>query len=246
MAYVTVDEMRAEGVTASEVSSERLALLIRMQSQFIEHVTGRFFEPRTMTLTLDGRGGKALLLGHPIIAIESIAISIFGSFAFDLSVDLEDVAIYNRHLTQGLLHPDDRNNPKVEFRHGSHYARLGSTTVTSSLIFPRGQQNVQVVGTFGYTDPDPEQDPDDPIVGITPLLIKQVCKMLVMRVLPRLTDPDASSSLLEGRIISESTRDQSWTMGTPNQGNMLGIFTGDPAIDSILLMYKRPLLLGSA
>lgn len=243
--YTTVEEMRDEGVTVEEASDARLALLISMQSRFIEHVTGRFFEPRELTLTLDGRGGKALLLGHPIISIESAAISVFGSFAYDLSINLEDVAIYNRHLTQGLLHPDDRNNPKLEFRHGSHHARLGSTSLSSSLIWSRGQQNVQVVGTFGYTDPDPDQDPDDPIVGITPLLIKQACKMLVMRVLPTLAAPDANSALLEGRILSESTRDQSWTFDGP-RGNMLGIFTGDPAIDSILLMYKRPPLLGSA
>lgn len=39
-----------------------------MASQYIDRVTGRFFEPRPMTLTVDGSGGHIQLVGHPIIS----------------------------------------------------------------------------------------------------------------------------------------------------------------------------------
>ncbi len=46
--------------------------LILLAGQYIERVTGRFFEPPPMTLLVDGSGGRIQLLGHPIIAINSV------------------------------------------------------------------------------------------------------------------------------------------------------------------------------
>lgn len=70
--YALVSDLRAEGVTAAEATDARLMRLIRLASQYVDRMTGRFFEPRPMTLALDGSGGRIQLLGHPIIAVRDV------------------------------------------------------------------------------------------------------------------------------------------------------------------------------
>ena len=65
MSYCTVDDLRAEGFDKSD---DELTALIKLSCNFIERVTEQFFEPREITLKLDGRGGRVLPL--PFILIE--------------------------------------------------------------------------------------------------------------------------------------------------------------------------------
>jgi hypothetical protein len=66
---------------------------------------------------------------------------------FQDEVDLDDVEVYNRHLSQGLVDPDDRESPKIVVN-VSDIAKIGFID-----YWPRGNQNIQVQGVFGYTDP---------------------------------------------------------------------------------------------
>src|SRR6185503_259475 len=50
--YALVSDLRAEGVTVTEATDARLARLIRLASQYVDRMTGRFFDPRPMTLAL--------------------------------------------------------------------------------------------------------------------------------------------------------------------------------------------------
>ncbi|HEX2688825.1 MAG TPA: hypothetical protein VHN14_19515, partial [Kofleriaceae bacterium] len=72
--YALVSDLRAEGVTATEATDARLVRLVRLASQYVDRMTGRFFEPRPMTLTLDGSGGRTQLLGHPIICVREVKL----------------------------------------------------------------------------------------------------------------------------------------------------------------------------
>ena len=54
--YATVAELRAEGVAATTASDARLEALLADAGAFVDSVTGWFFEPRPLTLRLDGRG----------------------------------------------------------------------------------------------------------------------------------------------------------------------------------------------
>lgn len=241
--YAMVSDLRAEGVSASEATDARLTRLIRLASQYVDRMTGRFFEPRSMTLTLDGNGGRILLLGHPIIAVRDVTLLVAMPVEVgELPVTSGFFRVYNRHLTQGLLDPDDRENPRLEFFHESDLLGVHSTPAASlglgSLVWLRGVQNVVVDGLFGYTDPDGTPS------GRTPDLIRHVTKLLVLREIPVMTDTSLREDRQQRwRIVSERTRDQGYNL-EPLRAQ--GAFTGDPAIDAILVAYQRPPHLGAA
>jgi hypothetical protein len=231
--YATVADLRAEGVTEAAASDARLAALIALAGAYIERMTGRFFEPRAQTLRLDGTGGRVLPLGHPIVSVEAVFVDSSPFSPGDLAVDPSAYRVYNRHLTEGLLLPDDRDNPRIELLGGDEpfpgVGRLG---------WPRGQQNIEVRGVFGYTEPDGSP------TGRTPELIRHVTKLLVLRELPRMTDLDRrEDALRRWRITSERTRDQAYTLDALR---LYGAFTGDPEIDTILVTFVRPPDLGAA
>jgi hypothetical protein len=241
--YALVSDLRSEGVTTTDAPDSRLARLIRLASQYVDRFTGRFFEPRPMTMTLDGSGGRAQLLGHPIIAVGEVKMSLaMPAQVGELPVRPSFFRVYNRHLAQGLLDPDDRENPRLEFFHESDLLRVHARPAASlglgSLVWLRGAQNVIVDGLFGYTDPDGSA------VGCTPDLIRHVTKLLVMRELPAMTDvAQREERQNRWRIVSERTRDQGYDL---DRLRLQGGVTGDPALDAVLVAYQRPPQLGSS
>jgi hypothetical protein len=241
--YALVSDLRAEGVTEADATDVRLARLLRLASQYVDRMTGRFFEPRALTLTLDGSGGRALLLGHPIIGVRvAKQIVALAAELGELPVTPSFFRVYNRHLTQGLTDPDDRENPRLEFFHASDLLGVQGTPAASlglgSLVWLRGTQSVVVDGLFGYTDPDGSA------VGRTPELIRHVTKLLALREIPTLTDvARREDQQKRWRLVSERTRDQGYSL-EPLRAQ--GGFTGDPEIDAILVAYQRPPQLGAA
>ena len=245
--YLTVTEMRDEGVTTTEASDTFLAARIATASRYIDRATGRFFEPRKMTLLLDGAGHHDLWLQQPIIYIESITLISTSTTSPETPVSADLYRVYNRHLSQGLIKPDDRDNPRIELIRGEdilsvYYSGAVLTDQLGEFLWPIGTQNVRVVGFFGYTDAD------GTATGATPDNIKHVCKLLTYRNLPKITDIDEREDRSQRfRITKQKTRDQEIQMtrhvrgGTPE-----GPFTGDFEIDEILLSYRRPMELGAA
>ena len=96
MSYCTVPDLRAEGLDEEKYSDEALTKLIKLSCEYIDRITGQFFEVRDMTVRLDGRGGKNLVLPYPLIDAECVEIS---------HEIIEDYVIYNR--------PEDRVYPKI-------------------------------------------------------------------------------------------------------------------------------------
>jgi hypothetical protein len=210
--YCMLQDLRDEGFTQQAVSDTRLVRAIALASRTIERITGRFFEPRRQRIELDGLGSSELLLDEPIIAIEKIEIGGGGP--------VSGATAYNRHITQGLMLPDDRQNPRIH------------------LGFPCGARNVRVTGLFGYTEPDGSP------TGTTPLLIREACKRLAVREIPLLADTDRREDARQRyRILQERTREQSYTLDKLAHP---GALTGDPDIDDILVQFMRPADLGAA
>jgi hypothetical protein len=210
--YCMLQDLRDEGFGPDAVSDARLTRAIALASRTIERVTGRFFEPRRQRIELDGRGSNGLLLDEPIIAIEKIEIGGGGP--------VPGATVYNRHITQGLMLPDDRQNPRIRFG------------------FPCGARNVRVTGLFGYTEPDGSP------TGTTPLLIREACKRLVVGEIPLLADTGRREDARQRyRIVQERTREQSYTLDRLAHP---GALTGDPDIDDILVQFMRPADLGAA
>ena len=246
--YCAVSDLRALGVPSTGVGAKtdtELQDLITEQSRMIDLYTGRFFEPRSMVLALDGTGRRGMLLGHPIISISAIRlISEDFTMASDLDIDLDDVRIYNRHLSMGLLDPDDRENPRIEFQHFDRRTESLGGDIGSIFFpsrWPNGTQNVEVTGIFGYTDKDGSP------TGQTPTPIKTACCLMVIRNLLSPLDPEYFDQQNNWRLTELRTRDQTIKWAAP--GNLgyqgVGAFTGDPRIDTVLAQYVRPPSLGA-
>lgn len=232
--YCFVSDLRAEGVTVEQATDEQLLAIIARSSRFVEKCTARIFEPQTRTYKLDGSGGSILFFELPIIAIESILEN--GS-----AVDATAFVVYNRHLSQGLTRPDDRDNPKIEFVTDSGYGWAFGSTVGRARKWCKGSQNIEVAGVFGYTDPNPPSTS-----GKTPDLIRRVTVMLSYRDVAKLSNADDRFAMRERyRIAEERTRDQSYRLGPGRtdyaaQGRGPTPWTGDPDIDTILDQFRAP------
>jgi hypothetical protein len=231
--YTTVAEMRAEGVPETgigAVSDARLVTLIDRASRQVDKFTNRFFNPRTLSFTLDGRGTPSIHLDQPIISVTRVEIEESG-------IDVGSIVVYNRHITEALLEPDDRENPRIEIVQPLDDELLFKIGLKN---FPRGQQNIRIDGIFGYTDPDGTP------TGRTPFDITEVTQMIVIRKLPlKFSDQDQVSDNANAHRITEfRTRDQSIKYANPFSGGAgsagLGPFFGDREIDNILLAYRAP------
>jgi len=190
-----------------------------------------------MTLTLDGRGHSTLRFGAPVISISSVVIDYFLTDPAEGSeVDLTSLEVYNRHVTQGLKQPDDREDSRIVIRYfDEQNVRLAIPGPT--VVFPQGKQNVRVVGEFGYTDYD------GTATGCTPILIREACLLMTLM---NLAPKAASLGVASGLVKREKTREQEIEYGDPAKLAIQGAFTGDPKVDMILASYRRPAALGAA
>lgn len=214
MAWVSLSEARAEGFSSVSFSDSRVEAAIAEVEDQIARVTGNWFDARTLTLRLDGKGGDTLLLSHPIISISSVSVN-----GEALSV-ADDLAVYNRHLS-GLLVPDDRHNPKIVRRSGT---------------FPVGLQNVVVVGSFGYRDYDALQP-----TGKVPATLKRAVFMLLRRSLEQSGGPYAFDAWRNHNLKKIATRGQSREYGGHVEGSeVIGVLTGDVEVDRLLARFVAP------
>lgn len=221
--YITVAELREEGLTdAVKYPDAFLNRRIAYNSKLIDMYTGRFFEPRKMFIDIDGPGSYEIQMDIPIISVDSVTLldrefPVTKIFTFDL----EDLVIYNRHITMGLFDPDDRDDP-----------RLGN------VYFPRGRMNVRIEGTFGYTDR----------AGNTPEEIKRACMLMVLSDKEPLASPDRTNSLtggIAGPLLEEDTDGHRYKIAVANREmGATAYFTGNPEVDQILLSHRRPFDLG--
>lgn len=240
-AYCLLSSLRAEGFTASVVTDARALGLILRASMQIEKWTKRFFEPRYRTFTIDGSEGRSLFLSNPIIAVTSVTAD--GSL-----VEPADYQAFNRHIAEGLTNPDDRDNPRITFKSTTRV--LADTTLdpraySGRQLFWPGPRNIQVVGLFGYTEPDVDVQ-----AGATPKLLELATMLLVQRSVPLVADGDTTFEVQNAsRVKSIRTRDQSIDYG-PGRSDLVsrgagGEFTGDPAIDDIIADFIAPPFIGS-
>ena len=96
MSYCTVDDLRAEGVSEENYTDEQLEKLIAISCNFIDNITGQWFEPREKVIRLDGRGSRNLVL--PVFAFSVDYVKVSSEF-------IDDYVLYNRM--------EDRAYPKI-------------------------------------------------------------------------------------------------------------------------------------
>ena len=248
MAYCTIAEIRAEGFTAAQFDDARVQSMIDLATIIIDKITRRFFEPRDKVITVDGKGTPDLLLNDPIISITEVKIRSQNITGSDTIVDTDEFEVYNRHLTQNLQDPDDRDNPKLGLIRFTN-DQLARTRFRAGLIFgaefwPFGVQNVSIDGRFGYT----EFDTSEPIDGITPPLIKRACLLITASNLETFAQ---SINNPTGNVVMEKVRDQTIRYSSTQQqgvfsGGLTGSSSGSLEADQILSMFMRFSDLGAA
>jgi len=215
MPYATVSDFRAEGVTETQASNQRLEALIEEAGLMIDHICGWFFEPRSLRLKLDGHGTRSIEPPYPFIVATSLIID-----GMDHTSALSEVRNFGAPVLPGFV------APRIAWRD------------ERSWIFPKGEGNVEISGWWGYTELG-----GGSIYGRTPLAIRRACMMLVMRLLPWLGDIDeVNNARNQWRVVEEKSRDQSIKFAAPAAGSSI---TGDPDIDAFLFRYRRPMGLGA-
>lgn len=127
--YASVADLRAEGVTPAAASDARLEALLNEASAFIDQVTGWFFEPRALTLRLDGRGAPTIEPPVPILRLDALLLD-----DASLSLAPDDLVVVGAPVAPGF------DAPRFTLRRGR--------------VFPSGAGNVTAVGVWGYTEPD--------------------------------------------------------------------------------------------
>lgn len=233
-AYVTVAEVKNEGLPSTYSNSRISAAIIRWQ-QFIERACRQFFDARAATVDMDGNDTDTLFLPMPLISVSALYVN----DDFDHAVP---ASTYRAYTQRGPVE-DDRRNPKIRI--------LRATTVFDPLYsrgggvrFLKGSRNQRVVGTWGFTEED----------GTTPLLIKRA---LIKMVIIDLTAQGASPGGLygdvtaspdpAGSVTSETTDGHVISFGNdatlPDESRTgLTSITKDEEITKILEAYKGPIV----
>ena len=189
--YATVNDLRAEGVTAAQATDDRLAALIEEAGGTIDRITGWFFEPRALTLRLDGRGSPSLELPAPPISLDRLAVD-----TTELSLASQDLVLVGAPVGPGF------DAPRI--------------SLTRGRIFPKGMANVVVEGRFGFTEPDGTLEGRTPreIRRACMLLVLRSLPLLA-------NDDSADEARSRWRIIEERTRDQSYKLNPDSRAATL-------------------------
>ena len=96
MSYCTIEDIRAEGISEEDYSDDQLEELIAVSCNFIDGITGQWFEPREKVIRIDGRGGQNLVLPVFLSNVDYVKIGL------DY---IDDYVLYNRM--------EDRAYPKI-------------------------------------------------------------------------------------------------------------------------------------
>jgi len=180
--YATVDDLRAEGVTAAQATDDRLSALIEEAGSTIDRITGWFFEPRTLTLRLDGRGTPSLEPPVPPIELDRLAID-----AVELSLAPEDLVVVGSPVTAGFDAP-----------------RL---SLTRGRVFPKGTANVTAEGLWGYTEPDGTPEGCTPLEIRRACMLLALRSLPLLG-----DGDSSGEARIRWRLIEERTRDQSYKL----------------------------------
>lgn len=188
MAYISIADVRAEGVSATDYDDPTVTGRIALAQSFIERIVGCFYEKRDdFVLTLNGTGHDLLWLPVPPVSITAIT-----------EILVDDVAILATDYRVIMpAFPDGRKNPKLLMIDGE---------------WTKGTANIQITGDFGFVD---VATVEGALVYSAPPEVKRLCLLITLWCLPILTDENARRS---HQIVQESLGDYSYRLseGTPD------------------------------
>jgi len=191
--YASLADARAEGITVSQASDDRLRLLIDEASRSIDRMTGWFFDPRQLDMWLDGRGTPTVEL--PVHPIRLDRLIVVGT---EWSTQSDQLVVVGGPVQATVP------MPRLTLRHG--------------LTFPRGHANILATGLWGLTEDDGSPTGRTPLDIRRACLLLVMAHLPPLGDLD--ASADARN---RWRIVEERTRDQSYKLSpAPNGKNLTG------------------------
>lgn len=232
--YCSLQDIRDEGITAAMADDTKVLNTIAVCQEFIDRACRQFFIPKQLVLGLDGTDSDTMHFGIPIIQIDSIKLNNSTS-----ALDPTLFRVYNQRV-----YPDDRRNPRIKLIRADEIRDIFTAPhVFDQLKFRKGRQNQEIIGSFGFVEPD----------LTTPKLIKRaLCKLTILKLQnPLFTDPAVPVTVppappIVGPLIEEETDDhrqkyaQAGGTLAPRRPGLTGI-TDDQEILDIIALYKAPI-----
>lgn len=224
--YATIQDIRDEGVTETELSDTRCLLLINGWQAWLNKMTGNFFIKETATIDFDGDGSRLLQL--PLFLVE--CTNLYMNDDFTTAIDTSYYQVYNSNN----MIQDDRKNPKIIIK---TYRSTGSVFVTAGTVnrFIIGERNQRIEGVWGHVESD----------GSTPYPVRNAIKALVVSTKEQLDDGDLDR-LKFGKIIEEVTDRHRVKYSDLYDQLMAWDATGISEVDLVIRSYRRPNLVTAA
>lgn len=228
--YITLADVRAAGLDSATADDAAVNAAIPLWQQILERACRQWFEPRTITAKLDGNNTNTLHLPIPVISVSSLKIN-----DSTTALATSEYRVYNGRAAPN----DDRANPRIALVAGGPRDIFTAPLSTGRLRFAFGRQNQEVVGSFGFTEPD----------GSVPFAIKRALTKLVIEKLtvpvytPAGSSPPAAPTSFAGVVIMEQTDGHMMQYAQPKGGSTrdgLSGITDDPEILKIITMYRAP------
>jgi hypothetical protein len=229
--YITIADVRAEGITVDMASDVKVLSYIQTWQAFLERATRQWFVPKTIVLSIDGNESNIIHFSVPIIQIDYVKIN--------NSIDALDVGLYRAYTSRD--YPDDRHNPRIALVNETEYRDIYTMPILNGpLRFRKGYKNQEIKGIFGYTEAD----------GSVPAMIKRAALLLTVEKLttPIYTTAPSGTGLppIISSILEEETDGHriKYADPMPTDNNLrpgLSGITGNQEILDIIKLYRAPL-----
>lgn len=230
--YLAPAQVRAEGITADDLSASRLESLIADAQDYIENTTQNVFRPIPQDFTVNGSHSAALFLGLPIIGVRGI-------YANGSNYSLSSASVYVSHARVDESHryranPDPRRNPVVRLRGSNGGGQFNWPETFEVSRFRAGAGNQRIDGVFGFLERD----------GSVPRQIQEA----MLRLIVANAEPlEVGSEPVAGPVASRTTDRNSITYAVSGAETSLG-WAGATSkrIEEILVRYRRPIAVRSS
>ena len=150
--YADLADLRAEGLSATDVADTKAEELLLYANQLIEKITKQFFIEKTGSLAFDGNNTRLLHLPFPVHTVTALYLN-----ENDTALDSSYYTVYDKRGGSEII--DHRKNPKVILNNSNQdsiYTKL------DNRAFYKGYDTT-IAGTWGYVESD----------GSTPVAIKR-------------------------------------------------------------------------
>ena len=198
--------------------------------EFIDEITGQFFNLRPAIVTLEGNNTPTMWLPVPIITIRDLKINGTDTSLIE-GEDQDFVAFKGRQRPQ-----DDRRNPRIKLSIGSGRSNIFSGSFSTGVFAQHTLTRID--GDFGFLEAD----------GSTPRNIKNAAVLIVADRMNKPFATQSSSTSAGGGPVKRIRVDlhEKEFFENKQASSKASVSSGIPKVDQILAKYKAPILIGGS